>query len=289
MIAGILRSPLLHFFVIGAAIYASYAVFNPESEVDESETIRVTAGEIAWMEESWTKRWNRPPTEAELKGLIDQYIRETVLYREALAMGLDQDDVIIRRRLAQKLEFLFQDLADLAVPTDEELLAYFETHRERYRAPETITFTHVFVDPDARGDETLTDAAAILAELSERQPPTEGVEAFGDPFMLQRYYPERSQMDVAKLFGGGFAESVFDLSPGEWHGPVLSGYGTHLVYVHGRVQPPPPSFESVRERVAQDWQGYKREEFNGDQYEALLARYQVVIEDGEGGERVVRR
>ena len=151
----LLREPLLHFVLIGAAIYLLYGAFaEPLPEADD-KTIVVTAGEIEWMQTSWQKRWNRPPTDKELVGLIQQYIRETVLYREALTMGLNQHDQVIRRRLAQKLEFLAKDLVALTPPTDEELQAYFDEHRERYQAPVLYTFTQVYIDPDKRGDATL--------------------------------------------------------------------------------------------------------------------------------------
>jgi peptidyl-prolyl cis-trans isomerase C len=279
MIGKIARSPLLHFFIIGAAIYASYAAFSPEAEVESPDTVIVTAGTIGWLEENWANRWNRPPSAEERRGLIDQYVRESVLYREALAMGLDKDDTIIRRRLTQKLEFLFQDLADMNVPTDEELREYFAANAERYRDPDLLTFTQVFVDPDRRGDRTLDDAEAILTKLAELEDPAEGAGDFADPFMLQVYYPERSQMEIGKLFGLEFAGSIFDLSQGEWHGPILSGYGVHLVYVHSRYQSPPASFELARDQVASDLQTERREQVNEQYYQGLLTRYEVIIED----------
>jgi hypothetical protein len=148
----LLREPLVHFLVIGAAIYLLYGLFTEPTPDEDDKTIVVTAGEIEWMQSSWQKRWNRPPTQQELDGLIQQYIRETVLYREALTMGLNQHDQVIRRRLAQKLEFLAKDLVALTPPTDEELRAYFEAHQDRYQAPVLYTFTQVFIDPDKRGD-----------------------------------------------------------------------------------------------------------------------------------------
>jgi hypothetical protein len=239
----------------------------------------MTAGEIDWLTTVWRKRWNRPPTAEERDGLIQQHIRETVLYREALAMGLDKDDVIIRRRLAQKLEFLAQDLVALIPPTDEALQLYFAEHRQHYQDPVRFTFTQVFVDPDKRGDATLDDAEKIEATLIAQADAIDNAGALGDELMLQNYYPEKSQADIQKLFGSGFAESVTDLSTRQWHGPVLSGYGVHLVYVHGRVEPPPTLFAEARERVAQDWEGDTRQELNDQYLAGLLARYKIVVED----------
>jgi hypothetical protein len=283
------RSPLLHFLLIGAVIYLLYGVSDRETASVSPDTITVTAGDIGWMEDSWQKRWNRPPTPQERKGLIDQYVRETVLYREALAMGLEKDDVIIRRRLAQKLEFLFQDLADAVPPDEPELRAYFETNRDRYQDPELLTFTHVFLDPDRRGEQTLADAEAMLAELRAQDDPTRDAADLGDLFMLQSYYPQRPELEISKLFGWEFARSVFELEPGQWHGPVLSGYGVHLVYVHDRLQAPPPSFDAVVERVTEDWQTDRRQAFNDEFVENLMGRYEVTIEDDPSNEVVAKR
>ena len=274
------REPLLHFLAIGACIYGAYAFFGAEPEQQATpETIRVTAGEVAWMADSWTTKWGRPPTEQELLGMIRDRVRETAYYREALAMGLDKDDVIIRRRLTQKLEFLTDDLATAKPPNDEKLKAYFQQHRDQYRPPDLITFTHVFVDPDKRGDATLDDARALKAELVARGEAAVGEgHPLGDRLMLQNYYPERSQSEISKLFGSGFAQSLFELESGTWQGPVLSGYGTHLVFVHDLATAPAPKFTTVKQRVLQDWDDQQRKEFNKKFTARLLSRYQVVVE-----------
>ena len=146
-----LREPLLHFLLIGVAIYLLYVAVSDPVPEEADKAIVVSAGEIEWMQTSWLKRWSRPPTPEELDGLIQQYIRETVLYREAVTMGLNQHDQVIRR-LAQKLEFLAKDLVNLTPPTEEELLDYFEMHKDRYQEPSRLTFTQVFIDPDKRGE-----------------------------------------------------------------------------------------------------------------------------------------
>jgi peptidyl-prolyl cis-trans isomerase C len=274
-----LREPLLHFLFIGAAIYGAYGWFAEPVREEADKTIVVSAGEVEWMQTSWQKRWNRPPTPDELDGLIQQYIRETVLYREALTMGLNQHDQVIRRRLAQKLEFLAKDLVALTPPTEEELLAYFEAHRDRYQEPKLFTFTQVFIDPDKRGDATLADAEAIKATLIARGDAIEGAGALGDDFMLQSYYPEKDPLEIRKLFGTGFAESLVELAPGRWHGPVLSGFGTHLVYVSHIREPSPPVFAEVRERVTEEWTTDRSEELNEQFYASLRDSYTIVIEE----------
>lgn len=279
-----LREPLVQFFFIGAAIYLLYGVFAEPRPDEANNTITVSAAEIEWMQTAWQKRWNRLPTHNELDGLIQQYIRETVLYREALTMGLNKHDQVIRRRLALKLEFLAKDLVALTPPTDEELQVYFTKHQQRYAEPVRFTFTQVFIDPDKRGDATLDDAEKIKANLIVKGDAIEDAGALGDEFMLQNYYPEKDQAEIQKQFGSGFAESFIELSPGQWHGPVLSGYGVHLVYVHNINEPPAPVFADVRERVQQDWQTEKGNELNEQFYANLRDRYTIVVEKPKADE-----
>lgn len=281
-----LREPLLHFLLIGAAIYLLYGVFAETAPEADDKIIVVAAGEIEWMRASWEKRWQRPPTSEEMDGLVQQYVRETVLYREALTMGLNQHDPVIRRRLAQKLEFLAKDLVALTPPTEEELQAYFNEHRERYQEPARYTFTQVFVDPDKRGDSTLADAEAIKAGLIALGDSIEEAGALGDGLMLQSYYPEKDLLEVRKSLGSGFAEALVELAPGQWQGPVLSGYGVHLVFVSDVVQPPPPVFAEHRERVTQDWESDRSEELNEKFYASLRDGYEVIVEDPLAEERI---
>lgn len=274
-----LREPLAQFLLIGACIYAAYALFGvPDGDAGE-RTIVVDASRIKGFASAWERRWNRPPTPRELDGMIQQFVREDILYREALAMGLDEDDPITRRRMAQKLEFLTRDMARLKEPRDGELERYFEENADLYREPDRITFSHVYLDPDKRGDATLDDAAELLAELQAAGEPDPGALRSGDRTMLQSYYPAKSEFEVRRQLGTGFAETVMGLEPGRWHGPVLSGYGTHLVYVHALTVAPPPVFTDVRERVLENWQTAQQEAFNAQYFESLKGRYEIVIEE----------
>jgi len=273
------REPLVHFLAIGAALFVIYAYWGQQGTEEQGKTITITAGEIEWLSDSWQTRWNRPPTQQEREGLINQYLKEMILYREAVAMGLDRDDTVIRRRLAQKLEFLSQDLISPTPPSEEELQAYFAEHIDRYQQPDLITFTHIYFDPDKRGNQTLKDAETAKAEMIALQQPPQDVRSFGDQFMLQSYYPERSEAEVAKLFGSGFAGPVFELTPHEWHGPVLSGYGTHLVYVHDLRKAPPPDFTEFEEQLKEDWGNDQREKLNDQFLASLMGRYDVTIEE----------
>jgi len=273
-----LREPLVQFFFIGMCLYGAYALYGTPDEGFESNTIVVDASRIDAFKTGWQQRWNRPPTEQELNGLIDQFIREDILYREAIAMGLDKDDPITRRRMAQKLEFLIRDIASLKEPVEGELESFFEDNKDKFQDPDLITFSHVFIDPDKRGDETLDDAALLLSELQAAGSPDSSVSGLGDRFMLQNYYPQKTGLEIRKLFGSGFATSVMQLEPGQWHGPVLSGYGTHLVYVNTLEIAPLPVFEDVQASVLEHWQAQQQEEFNEAFFESLKSRYEIVIE-----------
>jgi len=274
----LLREPLIHFLIIGAALFVVYAFWGQQDADEKGRAIDISAGEINWLTDAWTKRWNRQPTEQERSGLINQYLREMVLYREAVAMGLDRDDSVIRRRLGQKLEFLSRDLITPQAPTEDELQAYFTEHIDRYQKPDLVTMTHVFIDPDLRGDKTLVDAEVIKKQLQELKEPPRNAKDFGDTFMLQSYYPERTEAELLKLFGSVFARSVFELMPQQWHGPVLSGYGTHLVYVHDHQKADPPTFAEAEEQVRQEWESDKREVLNEQFIASVIARYDVTIE-----------
>jgi peptidyl-prolyl cis-trans isomerase C len=274
----LLKEPLIHFLIIGAALFVVYAFWGQQDTEEQGRAINISAGEINWLADAWEKRWNRPPTEEEQAGLINQYLREMVLYREAVAMGLDKDDSVIRRRLGQKLEFLSQDLITPQPPTEDELQDYFKKHIDRYQKPDFVTMTQVFFDPDLRGDKTLADAEAVKKQLQALKEVPQNTKSYGDSFMLQDYYPERTEAEMSKLFGSGFARSVFELSPEQWHGPVLSGYGTHLVYVHDHQRADPPTFVEAEEQVRQEWESEKREELNEQFVASVIARYDVTIE-----------
>ena len=278
-----LREPLLHFLLIGAAFFIFYGVFAKTGADESGKVITVSAAEIEWMKASWQKRWSRPPRPEELDGMIQDYIRETVLYREALALGLDKDDRFIRQRLGLKMEFLAADLATLSPPSDDELKAYFESNRERYREPPRYTFTQVYFDPDKRGDATLAAAEAVKAKLLAGDGITDDPGSLGDSLMLDSEYVDKDPFDIEKLFGGVFAQSLVDLSPGQWQGPLTSGYGVHLVYLHRVAEPPPPDFAVLRERLMQDWTEEKGSELKAQFYAGLREQYKVVIEQPSAG------
>jgi hypothetical protein len=275
----LLKEPLFQFLIIGGVIYGAYALFAAPEDDYRENVILVDSNRINGMISEWEARWNRPPTRQEIDGLIQAYIKEDVLYRQAVAMGLNEDDPITRRRMAQKLEFLTSDLARLQEPAEGELEQYFEANRDAYRDPDRISFTQLYFDPDARGDTTLVDAERVLKQVREAGEPTEDMAELSDRFMLQNYFGDASELDVRRQMGSGFAEAVMQLEPGQWHGPVLSGFGVHLVYVYDLKMSPPADYEVVQARVREDWQSKKREEFNAEFLKSLKERYEIIVDE----------
>jgi hypothetical protein len=271
--------PLIQFLVIGAAIYGAYAWLGTPEEDFRDTTVHVDSNRINAFISEWESRWNRPPTGEELDSLIQSYIREDILYRQAVDMGLNEDDPITRRRMAQKLEFLTGDLAMMVQPEEGELEEYFKQNQEVYREPDLLTFSQVYFDPDSREASTLSDAEEVLALLKLAGVPDPETLNAGDQNMLQSYFQSASVFDVSRLMGTGFAESVAKLEAGEWHGTVLSGFGVHLVYVYEHIVSPMPKLEDVKDDVLQNWHVEQREEFNMEFLEGLKQRYEIVIDE----------
>jgi hypothetical protein len=277
-----LREPLLHFLLIGAAFFIFYNMFSGPGPETDSKSIVVGAAEIDWMKSSFQQRWNRPPVPAELDGMIEDYIRETILYREALALGLDKDDGVIRRRLGMKMEFLAGDLLTPEAPDDEELKAYFDAHRERYQDPPLYTFTQVYFDPGKRGDATIADAESVKAQLTAGGEGVDDPGSLGDSLMLESAYADKDEREIERLFGSVFAKTIVGLAPGQWQGPLPSGYGVHLVYLSKVYQPPAPDFSRLRNQLAEDWTQDKSKELKEKFFAGLRDQYSIVIEQPAG-------
>jgi peptidyl-prolyl cis-trans isomerase C len=273
-IARLLREPLLHFLLFGAALFLIYDVVGGE-DGQRDRNIVVTAAEQERLAMGWARQWQRPPTADEFRGLIEGHLREEVLFREAVAMGLDEGDTIIRRRLAQKMEFLSEDLATAVEPTEEELRSFLEAEPERFRVPARSTFSHVYVSRDRRGDAAARDAEQILEALRNGADPAMA----GDTFMLQARYAARSEAEIAQLFGTAFAARVVQLEPGPWQGPVASGYGLHLVRVEERIAERMPDLSEVRAAVRNELLARRRRQANQALVAGLRERYEIVVEE----------
>ncbi len=268
------KEPLLHFLIIGAVIFVLFSIVNKEEDTVSENKIVVTAAEIERLGDNWSKKWNRPPTETELKGLVDSYIKEEVYYREALALGLDQNDTILRRRLMQKMEFLSNDLAELNTPDEAALNKYFLDNQEKYKLPARVSFTHIYFSLDKRGAKAFEDAKNVLSELN-----TLRASEKGDSFMLEYDFAQETPFEVERLFGKGFAEELFTLGINTWQGPIESGYGLHLVRVSEKVDSRMPELASAIDKVRTDLMFERRQKMNKEIYERFKERYEIVVED----------
>jgi peptidyl-prolyl cis-trans isomerase C len=271
-----LQEPLLHFLLIGAALFALfYQVADPETVSDNR--IVISEQDIDRMITLFERKLQRLPTEQELNGLVEAHIREEVLYREALAMGLDQDDTIVRRRMAQKVEFMFNDLVDAAEPTDEELQQYLDGNPDKFIESARTSFIHVYLSADERGDKVMTDAQQLLVALNSKQNPIDSDTA-GDPFMFGYTFDAQSDHQISGMFGSDFATSPATLAAGSWQGPVASGYGLHLVYINDRTEPWRPLLSEIRDSVLYEVLAERRQLANSAFYKTLLERYDVIVE-----------
>lgn len=269
------REPLLHFAVIGVVLFGGYSWLHDEQPAAADEPVRVGEGDVRWLKQTWSSQWLRNPTEDELKGLVDDLLNERLMAREAKEMGLDQDDTIIRRRLAQKLKFVIEDTAQLAEPTDAELRQFYDANPARFATQARLSFKQIYFDPEHRAD-AAADAQMVLAELNTGGKPEPG----GDRLLLGNRFDDASELAISGMFGADFAREVFAVEPGQWRGPVKSGYGLHLVFVMQRTATTPKPFETVKGDVLAEWRRLKQTELSRDFLAALRKKYGVELEDG---------
>ena len=273
-----LREPLLQFLLIGLALFVVSDVRNRHAGLRErADRIELTADDLRQIGFAWVAQGRAAPSPEEMRVLADARVREEILYREALALGLDKNDTIVRRRLAQKMEFLFEDVAKLREPTTGELKTWFASNAERFTLPGRVTFRHLYFSPDRRGDHAREDAARALAQIAGKPMDSPEAIVLGDPFMFQDYYGDRAPDEVAKTFGTGFAEALFGLAPGAWAGPIESGYGWHLVWVDSITLARAPAFDEVEPEVETGWIEEQRAGIREKAFAAMRARYQVVL------------
>jgi peptidyl-prolyl cis-trans isomerase C len=273
-----LNEPLIHFLLIGALLFGLYSLLNPQ-EVDVADNrIVVSSGDIERLSANWEKKLQRPPTAEELQALVDAYIREEVYYREAIALGLDQDDTVLRRRMMQKMEFLTNDLADLANPDEATLKQYLLENKSKYELPARISFSHIYFSYGKRGDQIFGDAATALNEIRSNADPDAISFESGDPFMHQSALTLEEPYEIARLFGQQFAEQLFQLEAEGWQGPLESSYGLHLVRISEKVATRMPEQVAVIEKVRADWMLEQRQKANSEIYRRFKQRYEIVVE-----------
>jgi PPIC-type PPIASE domain len=276
----VIREPLFHFLMLGAVIFAVHG-FITRHRTDKPGEIVVTQAAVENLVTGFTRTWQRPPTEDELQGLVRDYIREEAAYREALTMGLDRDDMIVRRRLQQKLEFVSDELATRTEPSDAELQSFLEAHRGTLQTDPLFSFRQIYFNPQRHGENLHRDVARELDDLQHsgsHVPKT----ALGDPFLLQQSFDHVTLPDLKKTFGEHFASAISALPVASWQGPIDSGYGVHLVFVAQHTDSHLPTLAEVRAQVRREYLDAKRREATDNFYKVLLSRYSVRIEPPEG-------
>ncbi len=275
------REPLFHFLLIGFGIYGLYGIAGDEDAGALERTVTVTAGQIRVLTDRWQQQWKRAPTEAELAGMLRDHVRVQVLHREALAMELDVGDVVIQRRLAQKVERMARGLSTPDEPSEDELRAWHAENLDRFKQPDLYSLTHVYFSPDERGRSATEDARAALVKLNALEASASDHRSFGDRFMLQDQYRNVSEAEIRNLFGSVFARALIELEPGPWYGPIRSGYGLHLVRLDQVILSPTPSFSVIRAKLREAWTKQKIEAQGESFIEALMARYEIIIEEAD--------
>ena len=273
MISRLSREPLLHFLVLGAILFGLYGLFGKRN-VEAPEKIVVSALRIATLGDGFARTWRRAPNEQELQGLIEDYIRDEVFYREGRATGLDRDDVVIRRRVRQKMEFLAENMPE---PGDEDLAAYLTSNPERFRVEEQITFRQVFLSFTRRANTIASDSKQVASVLARADGAVDAT-ALGDPFMLGEEFRGVSPSKVTSLFGDSIAKQIFVMEKGAWQGPISSSFGQHFIFISERIPGVLPPLDTVRTGVRREWANEKRLEAERKLYVSLRQRYEIVVE-----------
>jgi peptidyl-prolyl cis-trans isomerase C len=273
-----LREPLLHVLLIGLALFAIYGALNPDAgQRQDANRIVITTDDLAQIQLNWMAQWQRAPTSDEMHSLLDGKIREEILAREAMALGLDKDDTIVKRRMAQKMEFLMEDVSALREPPDDELRLWFERNPQRFALPGLVSFRHLYFSTDVRGERARDAAADVLRQLAGKPEESREIDGRSDPFMFQDFYAERSLDQVAGIFGTKFAQALLGLKERNWQGPIESGLGWHLVWVESMTPGRVPAFEEVEATVKSEWIDEQRAESKRSMFESMIARYQIVL------------
>lgn len=270
------REPLLHFLLLGAGLFVGFGLVDKRTS-GELGKIVITQGQIEHLAAGYNRVHGRPASPEELEGLIGDYVREEVYYREALALGLDRDDPVIRNRLRLKMEFISDDVAAQAEPTEEQLRRYLQEHPDTFRIEPRFTFSQVYLNPERHRESLAHDAAQLLTQLNQAGDKAD-VSELGDPFLLEHNFVALAASEVVKQFGEKFAARLGELPRHQWQGPVESGYGVHLVFVSETTQGRVPTLEEVRDAVHREWANARRLEVNEKFYQNLLKRYTVTVE-----------
>ena len=266
------REPLVHFLLIGVVLFA---LFGKLAAPDRTgRRIVVSQAMVEQMAQEFQARWMRPASDQELSALIDSYVQDEILYRHGLSLGLDRDDPVIKRRVRQKLELMSEEQNAQAAPTDADLAAYLQKNPAQFLRPATVSFEQIFLEPLGATADVEHAVTAARAALARGTDPAK----LGRASMLPARVENASQEEVARDFGAAFATTLMTLPIDAWHGPVTSGFGTHLVRVTAHVPAVLPPLNEVRPLVAREWENARRTRSRDENYQTLRRDYDVVIE-----------
>ncbi|MDP9199024.1 MAG: peptidylprolyl isomerase [Pseudomonadota bacterium] len=266
----LLREPLVHFLGLGILLFLLYG-WAQDGFLDAPEEIVVSRGQVQSLQVQFERTWQRSPTPEELQGLVESWVREEVFYREGLAAGLERDDPIVRRRIGQKIEFMIE-FAPQAPPSNAELQSWLEAHADQYAVEPRHSLRQVFFDPARRGGKLDDDIAGALRALKA------GKAVNGDPTLLPATLEDAPASDIEAQFGPEFAASLRDVAVGEWHGPLRSPFGLHLIELSASAPPRPATLDEARAAVERDLAASRRDEVKKAYYETLRAKYTVRVE-----------
>lgn len=269
------KEPLFHFLLLGAVIFFVYGLVADKGRAENE--IFISRGQQENLVNTFSRTWQRLPTPVEYQGLLKDYIRQEIAYRQSREMGLDQDDIVIRRRLRQKMEMLAEDVAGLVPPTEEELQAYLEANTESFMIEPRMTLHQVYFSTDRRGDLAAADAREALQTIAG-QGKTANTDTMGDPLPLPAVLDDAGESEIARLFGSVFVEGLRGVDAGSWAGPVGSGFGLHLVFVSDRVEGRAPLLDEVRAEVQREFMSQRRQDSVDGLYGKLAENYLIEIE-----------
>jgi hypothetical protein len=269
-ISTLLRDPLVHFIVIGLALFPLHAIL---STGEGDKTIVITQAMADDARAQHQKLWGRQPTPVELKNMLEVLANDEMVYREGVALGLDRDDAVIKRRVRVKYELIAEE-AESAAPDDGDLEAYLKAHPDRFRAPPALTFTQVLL-PETDGPEKLKAAFEKMKSALDAGAAPESV---GQRTLLPARAERLSLDAVARDFGEKFAVALADMPVGTWLGPVVSGYGLHIVRLEAKTPSTLPPLASIRQAVQRDWEDDRRRKARAARVAELRNRYDVIFE-----------
>ncbi len=273
-----LREPLVHFLLIGLAVFGLYSYMHRgRGGVESSRQIVLSVDELRQMDVIFQSQWHRQPTPSEFQAMVEDKVREEVLYREGLAMGLDKDDTIVKRRMAQKMQFLAEDVAAAHEPSTAELKAWFDKNTTKFALPSRYSFRHLYFSVDKRGKNAPDNATEALNKIAGQPEDSKLAVSLADPFMFQDYYGDRTPEALAKEFGPQFAVALEKVKPGSWQGPIESGYGWHLVFVDTVVPGRIPSLEEIESEAKIAWLGEQKATAWKKAYKEMRAKYAVLL------------